>query len=158
MGFPFSVTGTVSLRKAPNDMRSIEDVCAQIDEMLKAIKAKTRARQGATVSYTPGLFPVVPSWNMPAGVDRGEITVEDAGTEWRLSYFGSVVRVLVFTTLVIFVFAAVLLHQNPKGIMFPNERLIAFLVFVWLLFNGINYLGIAIRFKQWLKRGVSQTA
>jgi hypothetical protein len=157
MGFPFSVTGVISWSRAPNDMRTVEDVCAQIEEMLKAIKSKTMTRRGETISYTPGLFPTGTNWNLPKGIDRGEFTVEDAGIEWRVRYFGSMIRQTIFITLLVLIFIAVLFYNAPQRSEGWPAHPIAVPVLSWLWICGGNYAYTAVCFVRWLKRGVQPT-
>jgi hypothetical protein len=157
MGFPFSVRGIVSWPKTPNDTRSVEDVCAQIEEMLKAIKAKTITRSKATVSYTPGLYPVGAKWKLPIGIDHGKFIVEDAGAEWRIRYFGSMVRFMMFVTLLEFIWMAWLFSRATHAATGWSEHPIAVPVLVWLWLWGGNYLFAGVRFSNWLRRGVQRT-
>jgi hypothetical protein len=157
MGFPFSISGIICWKKPQNDTRSVEDVRIQIEQMLKAINAKTITRGEATVSYTPGLYPVGARWNLPIGIDHGEFIVEDAGSEWRIRYFGSMVRFMIFVTLLAFIWMVWLFSRTTRTGIGWFEHPVAFPMLVWLWLWGGNYLFAGVRFTNWLRRGVQRT-
>ena len=60
MVFPFSLSGFIIFPKAQSRMRSVEDVCAKIEEMVSKAKGKTTTRQSRNSCSS---F-VLPDWNM----------------------------------------------------------------------------------------------
>ena len=84
--------------KAQSGMRSVEDVCAKIEEMVSKAKGKTTTRQGAKIAASSF---VLPDWNMPISsrFDHAEFVAEDAGAERRINYAAGVARWLIFAML-----------------------------------------------------------
>src|SRR5580692_10104984 len=95
MSFPISITGTISLPKETGHLRSVEELCGQVEKLLESARATTITRQGGSVVFTAGLFRTVTSWNVLVAINYGKIIIEDAGSVLRISYFASTIQMLI---------------------------------------------------------------
>ena len=106
MSFPISITGTISLPKETSDLRGVEEVCGQVENLLESARATVIIRQDGSIVFTAGIFRIVTSWNMLVAINYGKIVVKDAGPVVRISYFASTVEMLILTTLMLCIISA----------------------------------------------------
>jgi hypothetical protein len=154
MTFPISITGTISLPKETRHLRSVEEVCGQVEKLLESARATTVTRQDGSVVFTAGLFRTVTSWNVLVAINCGKIIVEDAGPVMRISYFASTVQMLIIVTSMLCFISVCVIYNDPKGVTFSVQHLLWFAALGWFWLFGANYFQAALRFPRWLERGL----
>jgi hypothetical protein len=154
MTFPISITGTILLQKETSDLRGVEEVCGQVENLLESARATIITRQDGSIVFTAGIFRVVTSWNILVAINYGKIVVNDAGPIVRISYFASTVEMLILATLMLCIISAWVIYNDPKGVAFPAQHPLWFAALGWFWLFGANYFLAALRFPRWLERGL----
>jgi hypothetical protein len=154
MSFPISITGTISLPKETGHLRSVEELCGQVEKLLESARASTITRQDGSVVFTAGIFRFVTSWNVLVAINYGKIVIEDAGSVVRISYFASTVQMLIIVTLMLGIISVWVIYNDPKGVAFPAQHRLWFAALGWFWLFGGNYFLAALRFPRWLERGL----
>jgi hypothetical protein len=158
MTFPISITGTISLPKETSDLRGVEEVCGQVDNLLESARATIISRQDGSIVFTAGIFRTVTSWNVLVAINYGKIVVEDAGSIVRISYFASTVEMLILVTLMLCIISAWAIYNDPKGVTFPALHPLWIAALGWFWLFGGNYFLAAFRFPRWLERGLRRAS
>jgi hypothetical protein len=154
MTFPISITGTISLPKETSDLRGVEEVCGQVENLLESARASTITRQDGSIVFTAGIFRFVTSWNVLVAINYGKIVIEDAGSVVRISYFAGTVQMLIIVTLMLGIISVWVIYNDPKGVAFPAQHRLWFAALGWFWLFGGNYFLAALRFPRWLERGL----
>jgi hypothetical protein len=158
MTFPISITGTISLPKGTSDLRGVEEVCGQVENLLESARATVITRQDGSIAFTAGIFRFVTSWNVLVAINYGKIVVKDAGPVVRVSYFASTIEMLILTTLMLCIISVWVIHNDSKGVTFPAQHPLWFAALGWFWLFGANYLLAALRFPRWLERGLRRAS
>lgn len=144
--------------KGTSDLRGVEEVCGQVENLLESARATVITRQDGSIAFTAGIFRFVTSWNVLVAINYGKIVVKDAGPVVRVSYFASTIEMLILTTLMLCIISVWVIHNDSKGVTFPAQHPLWFAALGWFWLFGANYLLAALRFPRWLERGLRRAS
>jgi hypothetical protein len=150
MSFPFSIIGTVVLKKGKNEV-PIDDLVDAIRDGLRKVKASKIIinRSERKISFSGGFFRFVTNWNILHAVSNGEIRVEEANQKISLHYNLKFTEMLILVTILVF---GVFGDFNLQGSYLSFFPKILNLAILWFLFFGMNYLVTMIRFPPFIRR------
>jgi|KBSMisStaDraftv2_1062788.scaffolds.fasta_scaffold1446738_1 hypothetical protein len=155
--FPFGVAGRIRV-PCPDDPAAAcaETVLRKLERMLDDARARTVERRGHVLDFTAGLLRPVWNTNVLFAFVSGDIAVEAADREVRVSYRASTVQLLVLHSLMLLFMEVVSLPRAGSTTRHADwDAQLTVLGLVAAVFC-LNYLIGLIRFRGWLKRGARQ--
>jgi hypothetical protein len=149
--FPFSASGTVSVRSDAPDVHAVMDA---VEQAFGDVRASAVQRTRDSIAFRGGVFRLVTSWNILGPISSGilRFTRGDHGVDidYRLSF----VQMFIIVTVML---AALKLGSWPWGQLGTRTPwLPLFIGWCWLF--GVNYLITVFHFPAFLRTAANRAA
>lgn len=149
MPFPISYSGQVDFIINKGTELTPQSLHSRIKEGLKKVKAKNIRTDTNSISFSGGIFRLVPNWNLLTAISSGVVRIESSSDKISVVYNLRFIEVFVIVTVMVFVFLGSFVWEFFP---LPIAKRILLLCFFWFWFMGMNYLTVVWSFSSFIRK------